>query len=133
MSWYNIYFNIGDKSNDGHGRYEEFHIKCNYSVDVITDIYDEICMELNWKFCDECSDYENIQISDKGVNNLLKLKIITKNDLKNGNYYIYTPDDFIEIFFNIIKTKLPNLIWEDRDLNESILYCLDESGYGLFS
>ncbi len=133
MSWYNITFSLGDKWNDGHGRHEEFHLICNYPADIITKTYDEICMRLDWEFCDECLEYENNQVSDKGVKNLLKLGIITSSNLEDdGNFYIESTDDFVDIFFDIIKTKLPDLLWEGRNLDESILECMEDKGYGLF-
>ena len=34
---YNIYFAIGDFSNDGHGQSKDFHLVSNYSVQEITN------------------------------------------------------------------------------------------------
>ena len=48
------------------------------------------------------------------------------------SYWVEGIDEFISIFFELVKQELPDLVWSDRDLNEEELYILDGAAYGLY-
>lgn len=139
---HNITFSLGDQSKDGHGFYDTYHIVCNYSANEIQEAYREVIKDLDgWNFLYECSDYEDRYISGDGVKNLLKLGVISSDDpsLKDDVYeeeetlyYVDGPDDYIDLYFKLVKLQLKDLEWDYRDLEEECLTQLNYAGYGLY-
>lgn len=136
---HNIGFSIGDYSWDGHGLYQEYHIVSNYSGEEISKAYQELSEELGWNFLDECNEYRNRNLTEKGEQCLLDLGIISESDILmskeewgGDTYAIEDSDKFVDIFFKLVKIKIPDLIWDYRDLNEENLPLLNGAGYGLF-
>lgn len=141
---HNITFSLGDTSGDGPGMhmYGTYHIACNYSVKEIQEAYEGVIKNLDgWNFLDECSEYENNYISEDGVKNLLQLGVISSDDpyLENDVYrvgetlyYVYGPDEYIDLYFKLVKLQLKDLEWDYRDLDEEWLTQLDSAGYGVF-
>ena len=137
---HNIGFSIGDYSLDGHCLYQEYHIVSNYSGEEISKAYQELSEELGWNFLDECREYEEQYLTKEGEQYLLKFGIISKPDILNSQreyeddtYAIEYSDEFVDIFFKLVKIKIPDLVWDYRDLKEESLPLLDGAGYGLFS
>ena len=136
---HNIGFSIGDYSWDGHGLYQEYHIVSNYSGEEISKAYQELSEELGWNFLDECREYEEQCLTEEGEQYLLKFGIISESDILNSQrewcgdtYAIENSDKFVDIFFKLVKIKIPDLVWDYRDLNEESLSLLNGAGYGLF-
>lgn len=129
---YNIGFTVGDLSGNGHCLTKKYHLITNHSVKEITEAYKEISKELNWEFLKEYQECFQYNLSKEGVKHLLNLGIINLKDFTTDFYTIYDIDKFVEIFFELIKTKIPDLIWENRNLNEDNLDILNDTGYGLF-
>lgn len=143
---HNIGITLGDKFRDGHGLYQDYHIISNYSGKEISEVYDNLSKELEWYFTEECQNYGEYFLSEKGEQQLLKFGILTESDIttsklewyknegtKNYTYVIHSGEEFIDIFFKLVKTKIPDLKWEYRNLDEEIIYPLDCAGYGLYS
>lgn len=143
---HNIGITLGDPSGDGHGLYKDYHIISNYSSKEISEVYNNLSKELEWNFTEECQNYEEPFLSEKGEQQLLKFGILTESDIEAsklewyGNegtesytYVIHDGSEFIDIFFKLVKTKIPDLEWEYRELDEEIIYQLDGAGYGLYS
>lgn len=42
----------------------------------------------------------------------------------------YAEDEFLEVFFNIVRYSLPDFEWTSRDLEEDTLYLLEGAAYG---
>lgn len=136
---HNIRFSIGDYSWDGHGLYQEYHIVSNYSGEEISKAYQELSEELGWNFLAECREYEEQCLTEEGEQYLLKFGIISEFDILDSQrewcgdtYAIESSDEFVDIFFKLVKIKIPDLIWDYRDLNEENLLLLNGAGYGLF-
>lgn len=137
---HNIGFSTGDYGGDGHCLYQEYHIASNYSGEEISKAYQEISKELGWDFLAECRGYREQCLTKEGEQHLLKLGIISESDILaakeewcGDTYAIESSDEFVDIFFKLVKIKIPDLIWNYRDLNEESIQLLDGAGYGLFN
>lgn len=68
-------------------------------------------------------------------------RVITEKTLSECSWYneedlntveLDGEDEYLEIFFNIVKAKLPDLKWDTATLGFTSLSVLDGAGYGLF-
>ena len=57
---------------------------------------------------------------------------MSKEEWGGDTYAIEDCDEFVGIFFNLVKVKIPDLIWDYRDLDEESISLLDGAAYGLF-
>ena len=129
---YNITFCLGDPSNDGHGLYKEYHLISNYSAKEIDDAHTTFVNKHEVNLTEYCRDYLDNEISGKLLDYLVEINAINEQDIEEDAFYINDPDEFVYLFFELVKTELPDLIWEYRDLEEDIIYSIYNSGYGLF-
>lgn len=130
---YNICFELGDESNDGHGHSEKFHMSSNYSAKEITDFLNEFEKKTGINICKECEDYEENRLSKEATEKLLELGIIDQEYIeKDGRYYVEGTDDFVDIIENCLKYVVKDFEWHYRNLKEDVLYKLNGVGYGLF-
>lgn len=130
---YNICFELGDKSHDGHERSEKFHITSNYSAKEITDFLNEFEKKTGIDICKECEDYEDNTFSKETTKKLLEFGIIDSEYVEDDDcYYVDGTDDFINIIENCLKYVVKDFEWHYRNLKEEKLYKLDGVGYGLF-
>ena len=158
---YNYTFTLGDPSCDGHGCTREYHIFSSHDASEITKAYVEFSQEFGFKYLEEVgAEYECFGgIPENITTKLFELGILededrvihyddTRKKYKGDTYHYrekrdckydgcyefdYTLEDFLDIFFKIIKYKIPNFEWYPRDLEESHLTILDGAGYGLVS
>ena len=158
---YNYTFTLGDPSCDGHGCTKEYHIFSSHDASEITKAYVEFSQDFDFKYLKEVgAEYECFGGIPKDITNtLFELGILEDKDRiihfdetgekYKGDRYGYSKDydlrydgcyefdyckeDFLDIFFKIIKYKIPNFEWYPRDLDESHLTILDGAGYGLVS
>ena len=130
---YNICFELGDESHDGHGHSEKFHMTSNYSAKEITDFLNEFEKKTGIDICKECEDYEDNTFSKETTKKLLELGIIDSEYVEDDDcYYVDGTDDFINIIENCLKYVVKDFEWHYRNLKEEKLYKLDGVGYGLF-
>ena len=130
---YNICFELGDESHDGHGHSEKFHMSSNYSAKEITDFLNEFEKKTGINICKECEDYEENRLSKEATEKLLELRIINQECIeKDGRYYVDGIDDFVDIIENCLKYVVKDFEWHYRNLKEDVLYKLNGVGYGLF-
>ena len=130
---YNICFELGDESHDGHGHSEKFHMTSNYSAKEITDFLNEFEKKTGVDICKECEDYEDNTFSKETTKKLLELGIIDSEYVEDDDcYYVDGTDDFINIIENCLKYVVKDFEWHYRNLKEEKLYKLDGVGYGLF-
>ena len=130
---YNICFELGDESYDGHGRSKKFHMSSNYSVQDITKFIDEFKNKTGVDICNECRDYEENILSDVATKKLLELGIINKEYIEDdGYYYVDGVDEFMDIIEKCLKYIANDFEWHYRNLKEDSLYKLNGVGYGLF-
>ena len=130
---YNVCFELGDESDDGHGHSEKFHMTSNYSAKEITDFLNEFENKTGIDICKECEDYEDNTFSKETTKKLLELGIIDSEYVEDDDcYYVDGTDDFINIIENCLKYVVKDFEWHYRNLKEEKLYKLDGVGYGLF-
>ena len=130
---YNVCFELGDESHDGHGHSEKFHMTSNYSAKEITDFLNEFEKKTGIDICKECEDYEDNTFSKETTKKLLELGIIDSEYIEDDDcYYVDGTDDFINIIENCLKYVVNDFEWHYRNLKEEKLYKLDGVGYGLF-
>lgn len=133
---YNIGFVIGDPSGDGHACTTDYHIVANHSADEISKAYKETTKLLGFDLIKEVgvdfqSDY---WIPEKFTKELLKLGIIDEKYVREsdaewgapaGCYeFDYAEEEFVDLYFAIVKYSLPDLEWSSRDLEEETLWDL---------
>ena len=130
---YNICFELGDESHDGHGHSEKFHMTSNYSAKEITDFLNEFEKKTGIDICKECENYEDNTFSKETTKKLLELGIIDSEYVEDDDcYYVDGTDDFINIIENCLKYVVKDFEWHYRNLKEENLSKLDGVGYGLF-
>ena len=130
---YNICFELGDESHDGHGHSEKFHMTSNYSAKEITDFLNEFEKKTGIDICKECEDYEDNTFSKETTKKLLELGIIDSEYVEgDGCYYVDGTGEFIDIIENCLKYIVKDFEWHYRNLKEENLSKLDGAGYGLF-
>jgi hypothetical protein len=138
---YNICFTLGDPSGDGHANTSEYHIVATHSVEEITDAYKKTTELLGFNYIEEVGARYNADtwIPQEYTKKLLELNIINKEwiatedseDVPSGCYWFdYAEDEFLEVFFNIVRYSLPYFQWTTRDLEEDTLYLLEGAAYG---
>ena len=155
---YNYTFTLGDPSCDGHGCTREFHIQTSHSKEDIYSAYVDFSAQYGFKYLDMVGDeYECFGGIPEDITKVLfELGIITDEDrvihyddtrkrYKGDTYHFvenrdrkydgcYEFDDseeeFLDIFFKIIKHQIPDFEWEFRDLEEETLSILHGRGYG---
>lgn len=139
---YNIEFTLGDPGGDGHACTTDYHIVANHSADEISKAYKETTKLLGFDFIKEVgvdfqSDY---WIPEKFTKELLKLGIIDEKYVREsdaewgapaGCYeFDYAEEEFVNLYFAIVKYSLPDLEWCSRDLEEETLWDLYGAAYG---
>lgn len=149
-----ITFSLGDPWGDGHGWFEEFHIKANYSAKEINKAYFDFCNKHDFNYVQEiCAEYECGECNQAQTQRLLSLGLINEEDIyhfdstvfyanervmqwdkeRDGCFDMESLDDYIKIFFKIISKELPDFKWEYNCLNEEILDCLNGAAYGMLN
>lgn len=73
--------------------------------------------------------------NNSGELNIIDDEYITTEDRKYGPpagcyWFDYAEDEFLEVFFNIVRYSLPDFEWTSRDLEEDTLYLLEGAAYG---
>lgn len=138
MSKYNVCFTLGDPSGDGHANTSEYHMISNYSAKEIDEAYKKATEILGFNFVEKVgSDYEDNELHEPYFSILVKKGVIKKEDYEyeyDGKTLLDTyldEDNFIDIFENICKLVLPNLIIESRDLEEQQISSLEGAAYGI--
>ena len=138
MSKYNVCFTLGDPSGDGHGNASEYHMVSNYSAKEIDEAYKKATEILGFNFVEKVgSDYEDNELHEPYFSILVEKGVIKKEDYEyeyDGKTLLDTylnESDFIDIFRNICKLILPDLIIKSRDLEEQKIFSLEGAAYGI--
>lgn len=142
-------FTLGDPSWDGHGLTSVYYIICNHSGQEIEAAYKEMCKKLGFDFLELFDEYEcGYMISEEHTTALLENgiiepdRVIAEETLGDCSYYdeedlgameLDGEDEFVDIFFNIVKKELPDFEWKHANLGYETLKVLRGAGYGLFS
>lgn len=141
-------FTLGDPYWDGHCLTSDYYIVCNHSSEEIESVYKEMCKELEFDFLELFSEYECSRYIPKEYTKILLEnelinpdRVITEETLSKYRYYnedklgtveLDGEDEYLNIFFNIVRKKLPDLEWNMATLGFKTLTILDGAGYGLF-
>lgn len=141
---YRLSFSIGDPSEDGHGRYKDYLINCNYPNEEIEKIYEKVKAKLGFDFLEEAaSEYESRELAPEYTKKLIDIGFLDKDDagiiLEDdtwnilGSYYFETTDEFVDMFFDLLQFIQPDLDYEfvTTEYGET-LSLLEGAGYGLF-
>lgn len=138
MSKYNVCFTLGDPSGDGHANTSEYHMVSNYSAKEIDEAYKKATEILGFNFVEKVgSNYEDNELHEPYFSILVEKGVIKKEDYEyeyNGKTLLDTyldESDFIDIFRNICKLILPDLIIKGRDLEEQQISSLEGAAYGI--
>lgn len=143
MEWYNITFSLGDPDKEGHGGFETYHMKSNYTVSIIQKAYKEATELLGFDYVKECcSQYCDYYIEPEYAKILVEKGILDKKYLNKGNKHYpigayslaeagEATSEYLYIFKAIIKLVIPNFIMENRDLQEETLTLLEGAAYGI--
>lgn len=138
MSKYNVCFTLGDPSGDGHANTSEYHMVSNYSAKEIDEAYKKATEILGFNFVEKVgSDYEDNELREPYFSILVEKGVIKKEDYEyeyNGKTLFDTyldESDFIDIFRNICKLILPDLVIKGRDLEEQQISSLEGAAYGI--
>lgn len=140
---------IGDWSDDGHGKHEDYLIESNKPLEEVKELYFQACDKLGFTLdghgsLSPCSEYEESTMKEETVDRLIKFGI----DITNEQKKMWTEDyvdieEMCQLVLNLIKTQ-------DKDLLLKIIpnknfpmfqhYGVDEKkrhigyfGYGLFN
>lgn len=138
---HNLMFTLGDPSADGHGHTAEYHLTSNYSASEISEAYRKTTELLSFDLVEDIgNEFEgDYWVPSEYAEELVKLGIIEEDDLEEGgrtygppagSYYLDT-DSFGDLYFKIAQYSLPDLVWEDHDLQEEEICDLYGAAYGL--
>lgn len=136
---YNIGFTLGDQSARGHS--VDYHMISNYPALEIKKAYTDTTRILGFNLVKDIGDeFEGDYWVPKDFTaKLLELGIIEKSDTENkktkygppvGTYRLDL-DRFVDLYFKIAQYSLPDLKWNNRDLQEEQIYDLNGAAYGL--
>ena len=110
----------------------------NYSAKEIDEAYKKATEILGFNFVEKVgSDYQDNELYEPYFSILVEKGIIKKEDYEyeyDGKTLLDTylnESDFIDIFRNICKLILPDLIIKGRDLEEQQISSLEGAAYGI--
>lgn len=114
---YNFYFPIGDWSNDGHGKCDNYPVESNKPVEVVRELYLQACDKLGFSLDGygdlvPCSGYESSYFPLETLERIISLGAVLNNDLVKfirTDQCIETTYEFLEIILAVIKTQDPTL------------------------
>ena len=141
---YRLSFSIGDPSDDGHGRYKDYLINCNYSNEEIEKIYEKVKAKLGFDFIEKAaSEYESRELAPEYTKRLIDIGFLDKDNQgivpeddtwdTPGSYYFETTEEFVGMFFDLLQFIQPDLDYEFVTLEYGdTLRLLEGAGYGLF-
>ena len=138
MSKYNVCFTLGDPSGDGHANTSDYHMVSNYSAKEIDEAYKKATEILGFNFVKKIGiNHQDNELHEPYFSIFVEKGIIKKEDYEyeyDGKTLLDTylnESDFIDIFRNICKLILPDLIIKGRDLEEQQISSLEGAAYGI--
>ena len=138
MSEYNVCFTLGDPSGDGHASTSDYHMISNYSAKEIDEAYKKATEILGFNFVKKIGiNHQDNELHEPYFSILVEKGIIKEEDYKyeyDGKTLLDTyldESDFIDIFKNICKLVLPDLVINRRNLEEQQISSLEGAAYGI--
>ena len=124
-------FNLLFLDSYEYGNTKSYHVTSNYSLEDITNAYEEASKLIQFNFIGYCyGEYEDFYIDEEASEILVKYNIIRKEDLyktlEYGNaYYIKDSTTVINIFTAIVRLVLKDFELKERDSDETTLNLLE--------
>ena len=138
MSEYNVCFTLGDPGGDGHANTSDYHMVSNYSAKEIDEAYKKATEILGFNFVKKIGiNHQDNELHEPYFSILIEKGIIKEEDYKyeyDGKILLDTyldESDFIDIFENICKLVLPDLVINRRNLEEQQISSLEGTAYGI--
>ena len=138
MSEYNVCFTLGDPGGDGHANTSDYHMVSNYPAKEIDEAYKKATEILGFNFVKKIGiNHQDNELHEPYFSILVEKGVIKKEDYEyeyDGKTLLDTylnENDFIDIFRNICKLILPDLIIKGRDLEEQQISSLEGAAYGI--
>lgn len=138
MSEYNVCFTLGDPGGDGHANTSDYHMISNYPAKEIDEAYKKATEILGFNFVKKIGiNHQDNELHEPYFSILVEKGIIKEEDYKyeyDGKTLLDTyldESDFIDIFKNICKLVLPDLVINRRNLEEQQISSLEGTAYGI--
>ena len=138
MSEYNVCFTLGDPGGDGHANTSDYHMISNYPAKEIDEAYKKATEILGFNFVKKIGiNHQDNELHEPYFSILIEKGIIKEEDYKyeyDGKILLDTyldESDFIDIFENICKLVLPDLVINRRNLEEQQISSLEGTAYGI--
>ena len=138
MSEYNVCFTLGDPGGDGHANTSDYHMISNYPAKEIDEAYKKATEILGFNFVKKIGiNHQDNELHEPYFSILVEKGVIKKENYEyeyDGKTLLDTylnESDFIDIFRNICKLILPDLIIKGRDLEEQQISSLEGAAYGI--
>ena len=135
---YNVCFTLGDPSGDGHSNTSDYHMISNYPAKEIDEAYKKATEILGFNFVKKIGiNHQDNELHESYFSILVEKGIIKEEDYKyeyDGKTLLDTyldESDFIDIFKNICKLVLPDLVINCRNLEEQQISSLEGTAYGI--
>lgn len=135
-----INWQVGDISNDGHGKYDSFILKCSYDNNVnftefLTNIESSIYNVLGVDVANWFRDFEDSTIPASDVNKVKKLGFdfteyhLNAKDNGDVTCSIFSTEEFLDIWL-FLANKLSDSVKIEK--TEDVADFYPNGGYGLF-
>ena len=138
MSEYNVCFTLGDPGGYGHANTSDYHMISNYPAKEIDEAYKKATEILGFNFVKKIGiNHQDNELHEPYFSILVEKGIIKEEDYKyeyDGKILLDTyldESDFIDIFENICKLVLPDLVINRRNLEEQQISSLEGTAYGI--
>ena len=149
---------IGDWSDDGHGKYEDYFIESNKPLEEVRELYIQACDKIGFSLDGSYkqtkltpnAEYEDYKFSNETLDALLEFGVVIDDDDKYKDLVEYIREEesvdeaenFVHIVLQFIKTQDPalelSIIPDDVPMFQFYGYDTKNRhigyfGYGLFS
>lgn len=140
---------IGDWSNDGHGKFEDFLVESSLPVEQVRELYFQACERFGFTLDGNddlapCKDYEEYLFKEDTIDALNKVGLKISKSKRRQWCEDYVPrEEFCDLVLKFIKTQDGNLKIKrvkSKDVPMFQFYGFDKKkrhigyfGYGLFS
>lgn len=138
---YKFRMSIGDWSDDGHGKHEDFIVESNVPVQTVREVHFSMKDKLGFSIENICSDYEGSMIDSETTKAIMELGYEFEDiDDDDGEVYMY-PEEMARLWIfllqkvdanlelKIIKDEIPTLHFYGFDNKKRHIGYV---GYGLF-
>ena len=122
---------VGDWSDDGHGKTQEFNFKTNRSIEELGELYEKGVEITGHDIMSHCEDYEDRTVPCDLMQKFTELfpqEMEDFSEVETDCTLQIWPEDFAHLVCLTIKAADPDVVFEPV---QSENWCI--GGYGLFS